>query len=117
MNGNRFTYSSAPLRRVDCVQFGILSPEEIVCFAHMMCAQLVFKMSIYYATNTQNYTAPPRPKLLDYPQHSLCTRIFFWIVLRHEIDFCENGTFCQTKKKKKKKKLSRILEKHVCGQD
>ncbi|KAK3823717.1 MAG: LOW QUALITY PROTEIN: beta and beta-prime subunits of DNA dependent RNA-polymerase [Linnemannia elongata] len=29
MSGNRFTYSSAPLRRVDCVQFGILSPEEI----------------------------------------------------------------------------------------
>ncbi|KAF9552537.1 DNA-directed RNA polymerase II subunit rpb1, partial [Mortierella alpina] len=27
--GSRFTYSSAPLRRVDCVQFGILSPEEI----------------------------------------------------------------------------------------
>ncbi|ORZ21916.1 hypothetical protein BCR41DRAFT_297703, partial [Lobosporangium transversale] len=25
----RFAYSSAPLRRVDCVQFGILSPEEI----------------------------------------------------------------------------------------
>ncbi|KAF9923536.1 hypothetical protein KVV02_002857 [Mortierella alpina] len=29
MSGSRFTYSSAPLRRVDCVQFGILSPEEI----------------------------------------------------------------------------------------
>ncbi|KAG0233948.1 DNA-directed RNA polymerase II subunit rpb1 [Actinomortierella wolfii] len=29
MNGHKFAYSSAPLRRVDCVQFGILSPEEI----------------------------------------------------------------------------------------
>ncbi|KAI8353137.1 hypothetical protein B0O80DRAFT_403006 [Mortierella sp. GBAus27b] len=28
MSNVRFTYSSAPLRRVDCVQFGILSPEE-----------------------------------------------------------------------------------------
>ncbi|KAF9941472.1 DNA-directed RNA polymerase II subunit rpb1 [Modicella reniformis] len=28
MSSTRFTYSSAPLRRVDCVQFGILSPEE-----------------------------------------------------------------------------------------
>jgi hypothetical protein len=30
MNGHPFAYSSAPLRRVDAVQFGILSPEEIV---------------------------------------------------------------------------------------
>ncbi|KAG2176195.1 hypothetical protein INT43_005429 [Umbelopsis isabellina] len=29
MSGSNFAYSSAPLRRVDSVQFGILSPEEI----------------------------------------------------------------------------------------
>jgi hypothetical protein len=31
MNGHQFAYSSAPLKRVKYVQFGILSPEEIVC--------------------------------------------------------------------------------------
>jgi hypothetical protein len=30
MNGHPFAFSSAPLRRVDAVQFGILSPDEIV---------------------------------------------------------------------------------------
>ncbi|CAO3597059.1 unnamed protein product [Absidia cylindrospora] len=29
MNGHPFAFSSAPLRRVDAVQFGILSPDEI----------------------------------------------------------------------------------------
>jgi hypothetical protein len=32
MNGHQFSYSSAPLKRVKYVQFGILSPEEIVCY-------------------------------------------------------------------------------------
>lgn len=32
MSGHPFAYSSAPVRRVAAVQFGILSPEEIVCF-------------------------------------------------------------------------------------
>lgn len=32
MSGHPFAYSSAPVRRVEAVQFGILSPEEIVCF-------------------------------------------------------------------------------------
>jgi DNA-directed RNA polymerase II subunit RPB1 len=30
MSGHPFAFSSAPLRRVDAVQFGILSPDEIV---------------------------------------------------------------------------------------
>ncbi|CAG8481646.1 354_t:CDS:1, partial [Ambispora leptoticha] len=32
MNGYLFAYSSAPLRRVKYVQFGVLSPDEIVSF-------------------------------------------------------------------------------------
>ena len=37
MSGHPFAYSSAPVRRVDAVQFGILSPEEIVCvFLHFV---------------------------------------------------------------------------------
>lgn len=31
MLGHQFAYSAAPIRRVREVQFGILSPEEIVC--------------------------------------------------------------------------------------
>ncbi len=31
MLGHQFAFSSAPIRRVREVQFGILSPEEIVC--------------------------------------------------------------------------------------
>lgn len=38
MSGHPFTFSSAPLRRVDAIQFGILSPEEIV-----MCQILKFQ--------------------------------------------------------------------------
>lgn len=34
MSGHPFAFSSAPLRRVDAVQFGILSPEEIVRAKH-----------------------------------------------------------------------------------
>jgi DNA-directed RNA polymerase II subunit RPB1 len=33
MLGHQFAYSAAPIRRVKEVQFGILSPEEIVCRA------------------------------------------------------------------------------------
>ncbi|KAG9293782.1 hypothetical protein G9A89_019119 [Geosiphon pyriformis] len=36
MNGYQFAYSSAPLRRVKYVQFGILSPDEIVSFAALL---------------------------------------------------------------------------------
>lgn len=32
MLGHQFAYSAAPIRKVREVQFGILSPEEIVCF-------------------------------------------------------------------------------------
>lgn len=39
MLGHQFTHSAAPLRKVKEVQFGILSPEEIVSsarrFAHL----------------------------------------------------------------------------------
>jgi DNA-directed RNA polymerase II subunit RPB1 len=31
MLGHQFAYSAAPVRKVREVQFGILSPEEIVC--------------------------------------------------------------------------------------
>lgn len=34
MSGHPFAFSSAPLRRVDAVQFGILSPDEIVRVKH-----------------------------------------------------------------------------------
>lgn len=34
MLGHQFAYSAAPIRKVREVQFGILSPEEIVCFLH-----------------------------------------------------------------------------------
>ncbi|CAG8604253.1 17477_t:CDS:2, partial [Acaulospora morrowiae] len=58
MNGHQFTYSSAPLRRVKYVQFGILSPEEI---KQMSVAQIEHP-------ETMDESSPHRPKqggLLD----------------------------------------------------
>jgi DNA-directed RNA polymerase II subunit RPB1 len=37
MSGHPFAFSSVPLRRVDAIQFGILSPEEIVMCRKNRC--------------------------------------------------------------------------------
>lgn len=37
MLGHQFAYSAAPIRKVREVQFGILSPEEIVRFSVLFC--------------------------------------------------------------------------------
>lgn len=46
MSGHPFAFSSAPLRRVDAVQFGILSPDEIVRVKQlcMMCISLLIPL-------------------------------------------------------------------------
>jgi hypothetical protein len=42
MLGHQFAYSAAPVRKVKEVQFGILSPEEIVSRIHPIYSTHVF---------------------------------------------------------------------------
>ena len=41
MLGHQFAFSAAPIRKVKEVQFGILSPEEIVCIFRLLNIELL----------------------------------------------------------------------------
>lgn len=63
MSGHPFPYSSAPIRRVDAVQFGILSPEEIVCFIGKLLWSMFLSSTTFnrkrcrlQRSNIQSYT-------------------------------------------------------------
>lgn len=53
MLGHQFAYSAAPIRRVREVQFGILSPEEIVrnCTGMINCLADNIQESIFSSEN------------------------------------------------------------------
>jgi hypothetical protein len=48
MSGHPFAFSSAPLRRVDSVQFGILSPDEIVRVILLLGKSVFFINTSFY---------------------------------------------------------------------
>lgn len=60
MSGHPFAFSSAPLRRVDAVQFGILSPDEIVRVKQlcMMCISLLIPLLLQKAMSVAKIEYP-----------------------------------------------------------
>jgi len=64
MLGHQFAYSAAPIRKVREVQFGILSPEEIVCFP-----LLYLIMHAHISQKAYSVAKVEHPEVMDETTH------------------------------------------------
>ena len=67
MLGHQFAYSAAPIRKVKEVQFGILSPEEIVCGPLLLIFSLIYPC--YVSQKAYSVAKIEHPEVMDETTH------------------------------------------------
>lgn len=67
MLGHQFAYSAAPIRKVKEVQFGILSPEEIVCGPLLLIFSLIYPCCV--SQKAYSVAKIEHPEVMDETTH------------------------------------------------